>query len=170
MKTYKIIVVILLFIALAAGLYIFWQFRSHDTALVIEQPGNRNEIEKLFEKEGAVDTESMEGPELIRSGEFIKVDAIHQASGDAKIYDTTEGKVLRLENFSVTDGPDLFVYLSEEVPTKQLDGLGNFISLGELQKPEGTQTYALPDDIEKYKSVVIWCRAFGVLFSSAELQ
>lgn len=47
-----------------------------------------------------------------------------------------------------------------------------FVDLGRLRSFEGSQRYAIPAgvDLRKYASVVIWCEAFGVLISPADLK
>lgn len=103
---------------------------------------------------------------VLLSGSFVDGDAIHKGSGNAKVIQTDEGPVLSFENFKVTNGPDLFVYLS---PNPAGEDLGSFASLGKLQKIEGNQVYALPDNYQDYETVVIWCRAFSTTFSTASL-
>ena len=46
-----------------------------------------------------------------------------------------------------------------------------YIDLGRLRAFEGAQNYKIPKgiDLKKYRSVVIWCEAFGVLISPATL-
>jgi hypothetical protein len=70
-----------------------------------------------------------------------------------------------LEDFSSTNGPDLYVYLSTD------DSASEFVNLGQLKANKGNQNYEIPEgtDIEKYDKVLIWCKAFSVLFGSAEL-
>ena len=118
-----------------------------------------------------VSLESLAGYNRLSEAAFRKVDQWHDASGQAAVYTKGDQKILRLEGFSVTNGPDLFVYLSKE---KNLSGLrpklGEFISLGKLKSITGEQTYLLPDNYQEYSSVVIWCRAFGIHFSSAEFK
>ncbi|HSH55859.1 MAG TPA: DM13 domain-containing protein, partial [Candidatus Limnocylindrales bacterium] len=98
--------------------------------------------------------------QVVKTGQFKDVDAIHRGSGTATIITTAEGTVLRFEdNFAVTPGPDLFVYASPNVAS---EGLGNYEVIGKLQSFRGGQVYNLPPDFEKYKSIVIWCRSFGV--------
>jgi hypothetical protein len=48
---------------------------------------------------------------------------------------------------------------------------GGFHDLGRLKGNEGNQNYNVPSeaDPEKYRVVVIWCRAFSVPFGYAEL-
>ncbi|MDP2691583.1 MAG: DM13 domain-containing protein [bacterium] len=105
-----------------------------------------------------------------RQGMFNEVDLIHKGSGLALIYpETSEGPILRLENFSVTRGPNLYVYLSRNGNISSSDQLGTYHDLGPLKSSKGNQNYKLPSNHSEFKSVVIWCKAFGVLFSSATL-
>jgi len=107
---------------------------------------------------------------ISRQGLFTEIDLIHKGSGRALIYpETAEGPILRLEDFSVTRGPDLHVYLSRNADVKTADDLGVYHDLGLLKSSKGNQNYQLPSNHEGFKSVVIWCQAFGVLFSSATL-
>ena len=107
----------------------------------------------------------------IKQGQFADADFFHKGSGEAKIISYADGKnTLRFENFDITNGPDLFVYLSDSAtPGKNIESLGNFLDLGMLKGNKGNQNYDLPAqiDLEKYKSVVIWCKQFGVLFPYA---
>ena len=102
------------------------------------------------------------------NGVFVGVgDGIHDAQGDAYTIPLENGSnVLRLENFKSTNGPDLYVYLSTDKYASE------YISLGELKANSGNQNYQIPDDVdlEKYNQVLIWCKAFGVLFGNAELS
>lgn len=108
------------------------------------------------------------GPQVVKSGQFKNIDAVHRGHGTARIVTTADGAFLRLEqDFDVTPGPDLFVYAS---PNTADAGLGNFDVIGKLKSFEGEQVYNLPADYQKYKSIVIWCRSFSVTFSTADLQ
>ena len=101
------------------------------------------------------------------AGTFIGVgDGIHDAQGDAYTIPLEDGSnVLRLENFKSTNGPDLFVYLATD------DNASDFVNLGELKANKGNQNYEIPEgtDLTKYNKVLIWCKAFSVLFGSAEV-
>lgn len=114
--------------------------------------------------------EDLSGFDRVGDAEFTMIDLIHKGSGQAAVYEQDQKSILRFENFNVTNGPDLYVYLSKE---RNLEGLrpdiGDFVSLGKLKSPIGDQTYLLPENYEDYPSVLIWCRAFGVLFSVAEI-
>ncbi len=83
--------------------------------------------------------------------------------GAAKIFKKNDTYSLVLDSFSVTNGPDLHVYLSKERQPV------NFIDLGVLRTNTGTQVYTIsgmPDFME-YKFALIHCQAFDHLFGSA---
>jgi hypothetical protein len=106
------------------------------------------------------------------SGSFTGADAFHQGTGDATIYETEGNFVLRLENFEVTNGPDLRVYLAAGTgPTNRSD-LGQFVDLGSLKGNIGNQNYDIPADVDVtlYNSVVIYCKPFHVVFATASFE
>ncbi|NIT79521.1 MAG: DM13 domain-containing protein, partial [Thermoplasmata archaeon] len=54
-------------------------------------------------------------PEEVRTGDFVGADSFHQGSGQARIFVLADGtRLLRLEDFMVTNGPDLHVLLATE--------------------------------------------------------
>ena len=112
-------------------------------------------------------------PVALRSGEFVDADSFHKGAGTATIYDLPDGRrVLRLEDFEVTNGPDLHVLLATgEAPTGR-DDIGDYLDLGKLKGNIGNQNYDLPADIDisQYQSVVIYCEPFHVVFSTATLN
>jgi len=113
-------------------------------------------------------------PIVLRAGMFRDADSIHKGSGTAGLYQLADGShLLRFEDFKVTNGPDLHVYLVKHPgPEASSDvNADNYIDLGKLKGNIGNQNYAIPDgtDIADFGSVVVWCEAFGVLFSTAPL-
>jgi hypothetical protein len=102
------------------------------------------------------------------TGEFIGVnDGIHNAEGLAKVIPIDDASmILRLENFKATNGPDLYVYLATN------NSASDFVNLGRLKGNIGNQNYDIPErtDFSKYDTVLIWCKAFSVLFGSAKLE
>ncbi|HEY5890385.1 MAG TPA: DM13 domain-containing protein [Acidimicrobiia bacterium] len=116
-----------------------------------------------------------EGPVLVTlaTGEFQDADEFHQGSGTATIYQLEDGSlVLRLENFEVTNGPDLRVLLASGSSPSAGDELGDYIELAGLKGNIGDQNYEIPDDVDLslYSSVVIYCKPFHVVFSAASLN
>ena len=100
------------------------------------------------------------------SANFVDADWIHRTQGTVSVITLEDGKnVLKFEDFKTTNGPDLYVYLATD------DKATEFIDLGRLQAPSGNQEYEISDvDFSKYNKVLIWCKAFSVLFGSAELD
>jgi len=96
----------------------------------------------------------------------------HDGSGNAAVVKLAGGgQVLTLTDSETDNGPDLFVYLAAGRPTDE-DGVNDFVNLGKLKGNIGNQQYEIPDgtDVGRYSTVVIWCRAFSVLFTRAELR
>lgn len=107
-------------------------------------------------------------PPLMLEGTFAGADDFHFGRGTAKLIETAPGMfVVRLEDFEVRNGPDLFVHLSPSA-TGYADGA---VSLGRLKADRGNQNYPVPDGtkVADARSVVIWCRQFAVLFATAPL-
>ena len=89
----------------------------------------------------------------------------HEARGDARVV----GDQVTLTGFEVDNGPDLRVYLVAGGATGE--DVEDHIDLGGLKGNKGDQQYDIPPgtDIGRYSTVVIWCRAFSVLFARAQL-
>ena len=108
--------------------------------------------------------ESRNKLEIIKTGTFEGLSG-HQAQGIAKILEINGEYFLRFEEFDVTNGPDLRVYLT---PSGDIhDG----IHLDKLKGSKGNQNYSLDDiDTDVYNTVVIYCQPFGAYFGQAELN
>ncbi len=74
--------------------------------------------------------------------------------------------ILRLEDFKATNGPDLYVYLATD------NHAFDFVNLARLKGNIGNHNYDLLEgtDLSRYDTVLIWCKAFSVLFGSAYLS
>ncbi|HEU0072993.1 MAG TPA: DM13 domain-containing protein [Dehalococcoidia bacterium] len=109
-------------------------------------------------------------PTVVQTGEFTGSDDFHFGRGDALIIETEPGVfTLRFENFSVRNGPDLYVYLSTDPTGEDVEAS---LNLGQLKATDGAFNYEIPAniDVSTIKSAVVWCRQFSVLFAHAELQ
>jgi hypothetical protein len=105
-------------------------------------------------------------PRVVLQGEFVGADDFHFGRGTALLIETEPGRyTLRFEEFSVRNGPDLFVYLSPNA--------GGFaegaLNLGELKATDGAFNYEVPagTDVSQFRSAVVWCRQFSVQFATA---
>lgn len=106
-------------------------------------------------------------PRVTHRGEISGADDFHFGRGTALLIETDTGQyTLRFEEFSVRNGPDLFVYL-----TPDKDSADGAINLGDLKATDGAFNYDVPDgtDVSQFKYAVVWCREFDVLFASAPL-
>ena len=112
-------------------------------------------------------------PVLLSEDEFYGADDFHQGKGDALIYQNPDGsKFLRLENFEVTNGPQLHVILAVDENPYNHDTLGDYLDLGPLKGNIGDQNYAIPAgaDLDAYGSVVIYCVPFRAIFAIAPIK
>jgi len=124
-------------------------------------------------KQSATQTEILPAPpapakpvvKTIAQGAFTGLQD-HSAEGTATLLQTGNDYFVRFEeNFNITNGPDLFVYLGKD---------GNYdpaARLGALKGNIGSQNYAIPSSISvaNYNEVWVWCRAFSVAFGKAPL-
>jgi hypothetical protein len=107
-------------------------------------------------------------------GSFRDADTVHKGKGIATIFETAAGaRVLRFTGFEATNGPDLEVWLVKASQLKVSADVtaSQWLSLGPLKGNIGDQNYVIPADakLDEFKSVVIWCKQFSVLFSAADL-
>jgi hypothetical protein len=140
----------------------WWAFRPEK--LFINQKVNEAAPMALSSEPEALYTGKLEGK-------------IHQTSGRATVYKSTDGKeYLRLSDFTTSNGPDVHVLLVRaedkalggEIVKGELDG----VELGTLKGNQGDQNYDLPAsvDLNKYQAVAIYCERFHAIFGVARLE
>ena len=108
----------------------------------------------------------------VSMGSFVGADDFHQGEGIATIYQLGDERVLRFEEFNVTNGPDLHVILSTNPNPTGQDDIGDYIDLGAIKGNVGNQNYEIPADVDlsQYNSIVIYCVPFHVVFATATLN
>jgi hypothetical protein len=107
--------------------------------IVIDQPNTLNKYQGVFSPTSGI-----------------------SGSGIVKIYLENNQYKLILENYSISSGPDLKVYLSKSnTPT-------DFVNLGNLNS---ATVYSIPQnvDLKEYKFALIHCQQYNHLFAIAEL-
>jgi hypothetical protein len=111
---------------------------------------------------------------VLATGTFIHAnpsDPVHWGRGKVSVRART---VFLESDFEVGPGPKYHVYLVPKANVRTENDVKNtmFVDLGRLRTFKGSQRYAIPDgvDLKQYPSVVIWCEAFGVLISPADLK
>ncbi len=113
------------------------------------------------------------GPVAILTGNFMDADRFHQGSGVAKVFRLPDDStVLRFEDFMVTNGPALSVLLSSNPSPASSGDLGDYVDLGPLKGNIGNQNYEISPstNLDDFKSVVIYCVPFHVVFATATLE
>ncbi len=122
--------------------------------------------------EAEVDEAPMADPLELAEGMFI--DRSHPTRGRAVVLGDAGGqRFVRFEDFVTDNGPDLNVYLSTAPPdAPATDFDEDFVDLGDLKGNVGSQNYEIPTDVDldRYRTVVIWCVRFGVVFGAAPLD
>ena len=113
-------------------------------------------------------------PKPFAAGTFIHAnpsDPVHWGRGMVSAYERT---VFLEPDFEVGPGPKYHVYLVPKANIRREADLKGamFVDLGRLRAFKGSQRYSIPDGVslKDYPSIVIWCEAFGVLISPADLK
>jgi hypothetical protein len=116
---------------------------------------------------------------IVAAGMFIHAkpsDPIHYGSGGVEILKGADGaRLVHLKpDFKVGPGPRFHVYLADRAGIKSDDDFkaAKVTDLGMLRSFEGSQIYKIPAsvDLAPVKSVVVWCKEFGVLITPATLN
>lgn len=115
-------------------------------------------------------TPALAGPKVLAMGQLQRVDDLHRGSGPVSLVELDGKTFLRFENVAIQNGPDLHVYLARGIGGAY-DGSRD-LYLGALKATNGSFNYELPagTSVSDYRSVVVWCRAFTVLFTWADLR
>lgn len=116
---------------------------------------------------------------VVAAGMFIHAnpsDPIHYGSGTVEVLRGPDGASLvhLKSDFKVGPGPRFHVYLANRAGIKSNDDFkaAEVTDLGRLRSFEGSQIYKIPAmvDLALVKSIVVWCKEFGVLITPATLM
>lgn len=109
-------------------------------------------------------TEVATGLTTLLQGSFSA--SAHATSGTVKLTKDANGKkFLVFENFKTDSGPDLRVWLSDDLKGSNYFEITNKVTNGSYQLAVDASV-----DTDKKRKVLIWCKAFSVLFGSADLK
>ena len=126
-------------------------------------------------------TASQPGAVILATGAFIDIPnsgaglANDHGSGNVTLGKTAnEEYLLHFDHLNVTNGPDLHVYLA---PTRNSTDAGQVkregADLGPLKSTEGSLNVTIPTGLvptlKGYHSVVIVCKTFSVIFTTAPI-
>ena len=95
------------------------------------------------------------------SGDFTATSGI-TVTGQAKIYLEGNQYRVKLENFDISSGPDLKVYLSKSATPTEFVNLGNLTSATVYDIPQQV-------DVTAYSHVLIHCQQYNHLYAIAPL-
>lgn len=100
---------------------------------------------------------------VVATADFVP--KAHEVEGRAQLIRIGDEYTVRFEDFKTINGPDVNIYLATDTTAE------DFIDLGDIRATEGNVNYEVPagTDVEKYDTVLVWCKDFSVLFSYAEL-
>lgn len=157
MKKWKILVPVIVIV-----LFVAWYAFRPERLIV-----NR----RVQEKFPAAETSSS-NVQPLESGNFHSI--LHPTQGIATVYRVADGsRVLRLTNFSTSNGPDVRIYMVAANDANDAATVlhAGFIDLGPIKGNIGDQNYTLGSDVDlsKYRAVSVWCKRFSVNFGTAPL-
>lgn len=90
----------------------------------------------------------------------------HTTTGTVKLAKDAAGKkYLVFDNFKTDSGPDLRVWLSDDLKGTNYAEITNKVINGAYQLDVSANV-----DTDKMRKVLIWCKSFSVLFGSADLK
>jgi hypothetical protein len=105
------------------------------------------------------------GLTTLLQGSFVNGSG-HSTTGNVKLAKDASGKkFLVFENLKTDSGPDLKLYLAEDVKATNFSEIASKVSNGSYQVEVPSSV-----DTDKKRKVLIWCKAFSVLFGSADLK
>ena len=147
---------------------------------VVPEGMTQQQVEEIMmkaSKENSTATEPMPvgttPTAVVAHGTFTAADSFHQGEGTVGVHHIGQNLVLRLDPFKVTNGPDLHLILTKQsAPQVRADVEQGYVEVAKLKGNLGSQNYVLPQGVrlEDYHAVVIYCKMFHVVFSTATLQ
>ena len=176
-----IILVVSLIVLIAIGSVSWWLFSPLFFHTVSSTANPFTNSPSTASKSGTTITPAVRGSAILAMGKFIDDPKSGQGlnndhgSGNVTIGKTVDGKYLiHFDHLHVTNGPDLHVYLASTGNSTDADQVkSEGVDLGLLTATEGSLNVTVPADIgsnlTKYHSVVIVCKTFSVIFTTAPL-
>lgn len=113
----------------------------------------------------------------VATGIFEQGDSTYSIQGHASLIQSDGERVLALSDFSVTNGPDLYVYIvsastTDNASVKTTVKNGAYVEIAKLKGNQGNQIYTLPKNLTIPHPFIIsiWCKRFSRNFGSAKLE
>lgn len=160
-------------VGLVVGLALFEPWRAFTSSYLDESvPVAASVPTASTSTAGPTSTTAPAEPVVLAEGAFVSQE--HDTAGTARVLALPDGsRILRLEGFSTSDGPDVHVWLSDAAADGEWAAYddGRYVPLGMIKATDGNHNYVIPAeaDLTGLRSVVIWCDRFNVAFGSAPL-
>jgi len=105
----------------------------------------------------------------LKAGKLQYVDPTHHGTGEVRVVETGDARILRFESVAISNAPDIQIYLSTDVGGRYVPA--NTTHLGALKATNGSFNYDVPAGLDpgRIRSVVVWYRAFNMLVTWADL-
>jgi hypothetical protein len=124
---------------------------------------------------GTLSASASPADRVLATGTFVSHE--HHTTGTVQLVALADGRrQLVLRDLSTSDGPDVWVWLSDKpVGTDRSSwssfGTGHYVALARLKGNQGNQVYDIPTEVDLpgVHSVSLWCRRFSVSFGAAAL-
>lgn len=146
-----------------------------DRLKMIEEEVAKNPLREMTDIERAAEKENMEAMSdgnVEKAGSFER--RSHPTSGSIQIVEKDgHALVILSDDFKSDSGPELHIILTEHANPKSSRDVhtGEYVDLGILKSTKGTQTYEVPTDkIGNFKTAVVYCKPFRVIFGLATLS
>ena len=120
----------------------------------------------ILEKTSTSSTETAEKSDFLKfKGVFEKID--YSVEGSFEIFEENNKNILYIKDLDITNGPDLFLVLSNE----KSSSIKDFEKIEKLDK-KGTFSVEIPDNlnVNEYKYLHIHCVNFAHTFAGGEIQ
>jgi len=153
------------------------QMTPEQTRLAIDQFMQEHPQEQATPEKKEEMTQDMR--DMIQAGKVERVATLetrtHDTKGEARIVEKEDKRYLALsEDFEVDAGPYLVVLLSTHPDSRDSKEVhaGEVVELGKLMKTNGGQLYEIPKgtNLSQFRTVVIYCKPFKVVFGAGRFQ
>lgn len=118
------------------------------------------------------------GATVLLAGPLLQTDPVHEVGGTVRVLQQDGNLLVRFENYSQTDGPDVYLYLTASGDQPDGDEVEGGLRLlvpgteGGRSNLRGDFNVPIPNgtSLADYRSLAVWCDRFNVLFGYAALS
>jgi hypothetical protein len=120
-------------------------------------------------EEAVISPQPPQSSQVSKTGMFVSFE--HSLAGNCSLYtDLNNNRVIRLENFTMTMGPDVYVLVSKSNNYSK----ANVLTIAKLSESYNATALNIALDsainLDEYKFVLVYCVQFHSLFGYTELK